>query len=124
MWVLLFLACAKLTINDVTSGKTEAYPALRSIHEPISKRAAWSRAEATARSLWRDCQPTEPFHIECRDDAVFGEATVTVWVESAGLKVSRVLVRSVTPGRLGDFGKGEERILAFQKAFYAQPATE
>lgn len=124
MGFLLFLACAKLTVNDVTSGESEAYPTLRSIHEPIPKRVAWSRAEAAARALWRDCQPTEPFHLECRDDAVFGEATVTVWVESAGPKVSRVLVRSVTPGHLGDFGRGEARILAFRKAFYTQPTTE
>lgn len=124
MWFMLLFSCAKLTVNDVTSGESDAYPELRSIHEAIPRSRAWSRAEAAARSLWRDCRDTEPFHLECRDDAVFGEATVTVWVESSGPRVSRVMVRSRSPGRLGDFGAGRERILAFQKAFYAGPKTE
>lgn len=124
MWALLFLGCAPLTVNDVTSGESDDYPELRSIHESVPKRVAWERADAAARRLWRDCQHPQPFTLECRDDAVFGEALVTVWLEEAGPKVSRVVVRSQTPGRLGDFGRGKERILAFQREFYVEPPTE
>ncbi len=121
--ILLLLACAGLTVNDVTTGESEAYPELKSMnfHEPPG--AVFNRAEAVALAMpgWQNCTKPEPFVLTC--EAVTPKMQyiddVTIWVAPSGPGVTQLKMRSASRVGKGDLGANAKRIRAYQEALIA-----
>ena len=120
MWWFL-LACRGLTVNDVTSGESEAYPELKSLYPTVDEATAMRRVEAVAAEMpgWQNCEMVEPFVLHCEAVTPSGRWTDDVWiaVSAHGPKASQVKMRSASREGKGDFGANAERIEAFQSAF-------
>ena len=52
MWLLLLTACRALTVADVTTGESEAYPELRSIHQPIPARLLFRQLQQAIKEFY------------------------------------------------------------------------
>ena len=123
MILALLTACAGLTINDVTTGESQAYPELRSLrfHEP--PQAVFARAEAVALTMpgWQSCATPEPFFLSC--EAVTPKMgfidDVSIWVVPEGPGISVLRMRSASRKGKGDLGANAKRIWAYQEAFAA-----
>jgi uncharacterized protein (DUF1499 family) len=128
MWLLL-LGCRGLTVNDVTTGESEAYPELQSLYPTVDPATAMRRVEAVAAEMpgWHGCDSPEPFVLHCEATTPSGRWTDDVWIFVArhGPKVTQVKVRSASREGKGDFGANAERILAFQDAYLStSPGSE
>ncbi|MCB9766087.1 MAG: hypothetical protein H6739_40300 [Alphaproteobacteria bacterium] len=125
-WIWLgLLACNALTVREVTTGASEAYPGLRSIFQPIPPGAAMQRTISVVEGLdgWGPCERTRPYELVCTVEPVLGGTdTVTIDVAPHGPRVTRVRLTARHEGALGDLGGGAQRIRAFQEAFLAEPA--
>lgn len=120
MW-WIFLACRGLTVNDVTSGESEAYPELQSLYPTVDQATAMRRVEAVAAEMpgWSNCESPEPFLLHCEATTPSGRWTDDVWIAVGqhGPKASQVKMRSASREGKGDLGANAERILAFQAAY-------
>lgn len=120
---MTLLACAALTVNDVTTGESEAYPELKSLNFHETPSAVFERAEAVAATMpgWQNCTKPEPFKLSC--EAVTPKMQyiddVTIWVVPNGPGMSQLKMRSASRVGKGDLGANAKRILAFQQAFAA-----
>ncbi len=127
MWWML-LACRGLTVNDVTSGESEAYPELQSLYPTVGPSTAMRRAEAVAGQMpgWQSCETPEPFLLHCEAVTPSGRWVDDVWISVAehGPKASQVKVRSASREGKGDFGANAERIQAFQDAYLSYSPAE
>lgn len=123
MILLLLTACAGLTVNDVTTGESEAYPEIKSMHFHEAPEAVFSRAEAVALTMpgWQNCTTPEPFVLAC--EAVTPKLgfvdDVTLWTIPAGPGMTQLKMRSASRKGKGDMGANAKRILAFQAALMA-----
>ncbi|MFT5583390.1 MAG: hypothetical protein ACI9VR_000968 [Cognaticolwellia sp.] len=123
MILALLTACAGLTINDVTTGETQAYPELKSMRFPEPTQAVFDRAEAVALAMpgWQNCTIPEPFLLTC--EAVTPKMgfidDVSIWVAPEGPGMSVLKMRSASRQGKGDLGANAKRIQAYQEAFAA-----
>ena len=121
--LVLLMACRGLTTNDVTSGASEAYPELKSIHAGEPPRVAFARVESVAMTMesWDNCEVTDTWTLHC--EAVTGtfEWVDDVWitVQKNGPKGSTISMRSASRVGKGDFGANARRIREFQMAYEA-----
>lgn len=127
MWLLLLTACRALTVADVTTGESEAYPELRSIHQPIPARLLFRHAQevAAARPGWTGCEELEPRHLRCQAEGPLGApATIDLLATPAGLTASRLQLRVKTESPIGgDLGFGAREIQGFEAAFLEAPPS-
>lgn len=118
LWLLI--ACRGLTVNDVTTGESEAYPELRSLYPTVSTTEAMKRARAVAEEMpgWT-CEDVEPFELHCEATTPTLGFVDDVWitVHEHGPKVSKVKIRSASRVGKGDLGTNARRIEAFQAAY-------
>ena len=124
MTVLLLFACAKLTVNDVTTGETPAYPDLVPIYARIHAGLAFDRAELVAQGMegWEGCvvDPSEADPVlHCQAQTRFFTDDVWIWAEPAGVGMARVMTRSASRVGVWDLGTNAGRIEAFQEAYVA-----
>jgi uncharacterized protein (DUF1499 family) len=123
MILALLTACAGLTINDVTTGESEAYPELKSMRFHETPEAVFARAEVVALAMpgWQSCTKPEPFLLTC--EAVTPKMgfvdDVSIWVAEEGPGISVLKMRSASRKGKGDLGANAKRILAYQEAFAA-----
>ncbi len=119
--LLLLLACRGLTVNDVTSGSSEAYPELKSIYAGEPPSIAFARVESVALTMegWDNCEVTDTRTLHCEATTSFFEFVDDVWitVEKAGPGTSRIIMRSASRVGEGDLGANARRIHAFQQAY-------
>jgi len=119
--IWLIVGCRGLTVNDVTTGESDAYPELRSLYPTVSTTVAMERVrEVSAEMPGWTCRDVEPFEIHCEAPGALG-STDDVWltVSEYGPAASRVRLRSASRGGMGDFGANARRIEAFQEAYLA-----
>ncbi len=128
MILALLTACAGLTVNDVTTGESEAYPELKSMYFHEAPQAVFSRAETVALTMpgWQNCSTPEPFVLAC--EAVTPKMgfvdDVTIWAVPAGPGMTQLKMRSASRKGKGDLGANAKRIRAYQEALIAyKPAA-
>ncbi|HZT40847.1 MAG TPA: DUF1499 domain-containing protein [Chthonomonadaceae bacterium] len=120
-----------LTVNDVTTGQTPAYPDLKPHVYAADVPAVRGALESACASLprWRLMdrdvpEGEETFHAEVRT-ALFGFVDdVTIWLEplpseSSSLPYTRVVIRSHSRVGRGDLGENARHIQALQTAMDA-----
>lgn len=123
MILALLTACAGLTVNDVTTGESEAYPELKSMHFHEPPSAVFSRAEAVALTMpgWQNCTTPEPYLLTC--EAVTPTMgfvdDVSIWVVPSGPGMTQLKMRSASRKGKGDMGANAKRIRAYQEALIA-----
>lgn len=123
MILALLTACAGLTVNDVTTGESEAYPELKSMYFHETPETVFSKAETVALAMpgWQNCTTPEPFVLAC--EAVTPKMgfvdDVTIWAVPAGPGMTQLKMRSASRKGKGDMGANAKRILAFQEALVA-----
>jgi len=120
LWMLA--ACAGLTVNDVTTGESDAYPELKSLWAQTNPGRAFDRAEIVARSMpgWKNCEVSRPDRrpvLHCEAHTRFFVDDVWIWTVSAGGGMARVMTRSASRVGKGDLGTNHRRILMFQDAY-------
>jgi len=123
-WLLLMLSCRALTVNDVTSGESEDYPELRSLHQPVPAPVMTTHAlrVAEARPGWSGCARVGVGLVRCAAEGPLSwPAQVEIDVEPAGLKASRLQLQVTTESPAGDLGFGAREIEGFQAAFLSTP---
>ncbi len=89
LWMLV--GCAGLTVNDVTTGESDAYPELKALWVRTNPGRAFDRAEVVARSLpgWESCVVERPerrpvLHCEASSRTRLFTDDVWIWTEAAG----------------------------------------
>ncbi len=117
------MACRGLTVNDVSTGASEAYPELKSIYASEPPSVAFARAESVADTMegWDNCQVTDTWTLHCEATTGTFDFVDDVWitVEKRGPKGSKVSMRSASRVGKGDLGANARRIRTFQQAFEA-----
>lgn len=119
LWIL---ACGGS--NDVTTGASEAYPDLKSIHAATPPSVAFARAESVASTMegWQNCQVIDTWKLKCEavEEGLFG-GTDDVWitVTKAGPVASTVSMRSASRDGWGSSTNNARRIRDFQQAYEA-----
>ena len=121
LWGLL-AACAALTVNDVTTGETDAYPELVALYARTNPGRAFDRAEMVARSLegWDNCQVERPERrpiLHCEAHTRLFTDDVWIWTEPSGKGMARVMTRSASRVGVGDLGTNARRIRRFQELY-------
>ena len=124
MLLLLVFSCRGLTVNDVTTGESPAYPELVSLFPNVPPKLAYERAVLVAEQMedWQNCAPSAPLTLHCEAVTPTLGFVDDLWitVEPYGPKVSRVQMRSRSRSGRGDLGANARRILAFQAAYQEQ----
>ncbi len=126
LWILA--SCAALTVNDVTTGESQAYPELKALWAQTNPGRAFDRAQAVALTMpgWEGCQVERPQGrpvLHCEAHTRLFTDDVWVWTDAAGGGMARVMTRSASRGSLGDLGSNARRIRAFQAAYQAHDAV-
>jgi uncharacterized protein (DUF1499 family) len=118
---------AWLTVNDVATGSSAAYPELLPLELDLLPEDAFAAALATARDLrgWRIVTESESerrFEAEASTPVLRFVDDLEVWVEPRADQGSRLHVRSRSRVGRGDFGANARRIRAYLR-LVAQRAT-
>lgn len=126
----LFLACRGLTVNDVTSGESEAYPELKSLYPTTSRSVAMKRAREVAAEMpgWVcDAEDEgEPYELHCEATTPSMGYVDDVWIDvgAYGPSASRVKMRSASRVGRGDLGANAARIQAYFDAYVSYSPAE
>ncbi len=112
---------SRLTVNDVRTGGTPAYPDIEPLGLPLDPRAAFDAAVEAARGMPRwtvvESSPRDrSLRVEARTRLLRFTDDVWIWIEAAGGGASRVQVRSGSRVGIWDLGTNARRI----RAFFAQ----
>lgn len=106
-------------VNDITTGESAAYPALRSRVYYVEISQAMTAAEQALSRLpgWKVLsQDAENDLIEASAKSVLGADDVTIYFFSLGLGQVRVTIRSRAQNGLGDLGRNAAHIRQLQAA--------
>lgn len=112
----------KLTINDVKTGETAAYPWLQPVEYDLPPGEVFAAAERVARAMrgWRNVEANEEaleLHAEAVTRVFRFVDDFWLWVDEGGQHGrARVRVRSRSRKGRGDFGANAKRIDRFLRA--------
>lgn len=107
------------TVNDVTTGESAAYPALRSrVYYAEISRALTAAEQALSRLPgWKlESRDTENDILEASANSALGTDDVTVYFFTLGHGQVRVTIRSRTRNGFGDLGRNAAHIKQLQAA--------
>jgi uncharacterized protein (DUF1499 family) len=112
---------SRLTVNDVRTGGTPAYPDIEPLELPLDPGAAFDAAVEAARGMLRwtvvESSPRDrSLRVEARTRLLRFTDDVWIWIAAAGGGASRVQVRSRSRVGIWDLGTNARRI----RAFFAQ----
>lgn len=122
--LLLAPGCAALTVNDVATGESEAYPDLDPLRYRRRPTEVFKRASEVARKMpgWGPCLVKDKLTLHCEARTpVFGFVDdVYIWTVELGEGVTELRVRSASRVGRGDLGRNAARIRQYHAALLAK----